>query len=889
VAGIIGALHDNRKGVEGINPFARLVVRALALGNSETTDLEVRTSFGEAFIWDFDQMVRARPDVRVINISMAYNWYQTTSPLNMNTDTAVHRLAKEQGWAFRRMLEGLAHSGHTLPVVTLASGNDSRGPHGTQVARFASPMTNAALEPPYARNLIVVESVHLDLSQFPGQATRSAFSNPGGHVSAPGGRILSTVPATDGNYDTMSGTSMAAPLVAGLVGYLYTLDSSLPAPTLHTNPVLDLLRESAVAVGGGASDRVDAFGAALALDRLNGNDRVLRMLLDVDDGTEDGNRRTDPDADGADYTETDADGDGGVGDGRIDMRDFRRFRDAYLALSYAGLEGLVDLDGSATHLKKDLNLNGTTASEGDDETLYPRMDFNGDGNVADLDSTAYVGGVFQRRVTDLEMLEHLFDDPHYDRTDLKELTSSADIAIRPAKLLEVENVVDIHSSVRRADAEAAEEDPKFRRIHTGEASKGEGLWQVYTVASFGYGDLTALEYTALVVGMNAQGDTIFRDEKTYTATLGIDHFWDPGCRTHTGTLTLATQVEVEAAAGVCEIRGALHIDQLAGTSDPIVSLRPLSDLKRLVRGSTNMRLMIRSTTALRDLTGLERFTMEPGFLFIENNTALTSLAGLGTLAGTGVAAMLTINIHANPVLTDISAIANLLRLEGVSVHDLSILANTSLSSLAGLGAIQHANTVGISGPGITSLDELKLEIVDGGLGISDTNLPGFDISQFLSVSPPFVNIVRNLVLKDLHLRGDSLLNLGISGNGSLETVSIDYARGIPNIIVQDEPALTTLDLRVASGMAQRLYIQRTGLRSIGTSTITSVQPRPGQSGEGLQIWDNPQLNDIDAFLKVTSIDRFLIIRDNPQLCVPDWFHEVPVTQSRTIANNGSCP
>jgi formylmethanofuran dehydrogenase subunit C len=506
VAGIIGARHDNGRGVEGINPFARMVVRANIVTAS--------ASFAEAFIWNFDQMVRARPDLRVVNISMAYNWYKLTSPPNMNTDTAVHRLAEEQGLAFRRMLEGLANSGHTLPAVTIAAGNDSNRSHGAQVALFASPMTNAALEPPFARNLIVVESDSLDLNQTPGQATRSLFSNPGGHVSGPGSQILSTVLASSGSYKIESGTSMAAPLVAGLIGYLYTLDPSLPPPTLQSNPALDLLLDSRVDVGGGARDRIDAFGAALALDRRNGNDRVLRMLLDVDDGTPDGNRRTDP-ASGAEYTGTDADGDGGIGDGRIDMRDFRRWRDAFLELKFGGIAGVLNLNGSATHPKRDLNGNGKTASEGDDESRYARVDFNGDGKVADHEARAFVGGSIQREVSDLEMLGQLFDDPHYKKADLVKLVESADIAVEPVK--GNDEVQSIRSYVYRTEDNALVE----QRIHTGD-QRGEELHQVYTVPVE-----YRTEYRVRVLAFTASGGTAYDDSVKVTLAAGQDFFWAP--------------------------------------------------------------------------------------------------------------------------------------------------------------------------------------------------------------------------------------------------------------------------------------------------------------------------------------------------------------------------
>ena len=54
--------------------------------------------------------------------------------------------------------------------------------------------------------------------------SRSLFSNYGKrvvHLGAPGEGILSTIPAGFGSYTSYSGTSMAAPHVAGVVGLIH--------------------------------------------------------------------------------------------------------------------------------------------------------------------------------------------------------------------------------------------------------------------------------------------------------------------------------------------------------------------------------------------------------------------------------------------------------------------------------------------------------------------------------------------------------------------------------------------------------------------------------------------------------------------------------------------
>src|SRR5258707_1003936 len=171
----------------------------------------------------------------------------------------------------------------------------------------------------------------------------------------------------------------------------------------------------------GAAPRIDAFASIMTLPGAQ------RDLVDVNDyaADKDGNRRAilGPGnvVTGQDTTFSATPGAFSEPDGNIGMRDFRRFRDAYLATcSYtlspecaATLSGgtpldatAFDLNGAPKHVKQDLNFDGcvNTIDYSTDpisppphdpqcptpETVYPRFDFNGDGvlTIADLQMLA---------------------------------------------------------------------------------------------------------------------------------------------------------------------------------------------------------------------------------------------------------------------------------------------------------------------------------------------------------------------------------------------------------------------------------------------------------------------------------------------------------------------
>ena len=108
--------------------------------------------------------------------------------------------------------------------------------------------------------------------------TRSSFSNYGSEldVMAPGSSIYSTVPG--GQYDTLSGTSMATPHVAGVMGLIRTVD-----PNISVTNARDILNNTAQSAGSEIE-----YGHGI----VDTNAAVLEVTGDNDDG-EDGDNGDD--------------------------------------------------------------------------------------------------------------------------------------------------------------------------------------------------------------------------------------------------------------------------------------------------------------------------------------------------------------------------------------------------------------------------------------------------------------------------------------------------------------------------------------------------------------------------------------------------------------------
>lgn len=410
VAGIIGANWFNGLGVEGIAAHRpTLICRSSSQGSGVYSEKK----------WELDlqiifrDILKDNPEVVAINMSYGLPDYyidingdgirtpgtdRDIDPQNEVRPGAwfqsYAQLMDEMGKAFNSAAQRFERTRSNF-LIAAAVGYDARVGVRTQ---DDSPMSNAAVTKPNG-HFIAVEAIDANNRYNPAQM---AF-NVGGNVSAPGYNIRSTEVVggsdwdRDGdlNYATVNGTSMATPHVTGLISYVWHLDPSLTYQQvwkLVTDPKFTVPPTGPLQT---IQPRIDAFNAIMGIDvvRNDPNKTMQRALVDVDDGTLDGNMRTQKDPRNAIISQfgtvnTNKIFDNLRGDAVINMADFRAFRDALIQANFGG----ANLDGDPDNPKKDLNLDGcvnglpypggaANCLNSPNENVFPRFDFNGDGTV----------------------------------------------------------------------------------------------------------------------------------------------------------------------------------------------------------------------------------------------------------------------------------------------------------------------------------------------------------------------------------------------------------------------------------------------------------------------------------------------------------------------------
>ena len=222
VAGIIGAITGNHRGIRGMYPLATEVggigdnpeyksnlYAACTIGwtatGAEKNLSRTARYYEKNYKYLFDN------GVKVINMSMGYG-----------------DISEEEGRSLGRFFQNELDHGHDFIIITSA-GNE--GMDAQDHADLAQILYDEF--PSVYKRIIVVGNTQTDYILADEQLTDDfgvdhTSSNYGMRVdiTAPGENIESTMP--DGGYAELSGTSMAAPFVTGTAAMMWTLD---PAAT----------------------------------------------------------------------------------------------------------------------------------------------------------------------------------------------------------------------------------------------------------------------------------------------------------------------------------------------------------------------------------------------------------------------------------------------------------------------------------------------------------------------------------------------------------------------------------------------------------------------------------------------------------------------------------
>ncbi|MDX2308196.1 MAG: M4 family metallopeptidase [Hyphomicrobium sp.] len=359
VAGIIGATQGTAPGIDGIVPNAD--IEAVSIGAEfigERDKLDADQSWqAQAMLFSdvlantmiyLTQNLRQSSNLRVVNVSLAYNFVARGVLGDADPDEVegLKLHIAEQATVIRTM----ARLVENQVLFVVAAGNDSDGLADPIHTRWASPLAWAGTyewtSGAPVKNILVVEA-------FDREGKRAAFSNVGGHVSAPGVDIMSTLGPSTMPFGVCSGTSQASPHVAALAALLFELD---PAKT--PAEVIEILKTTALPAKGETTSapRVDALASVLAV-----SDDAARYLADID------------------------------ANGTVDAADIAAYQ-----------RQMTEIDtAAATEAPFTTDLNGDNVVD-DNECYFPRIDLNGDGEASLRDAALSRTGAYK---SDLAVLE----------------------------------------------------------------------------------------------------------------------------------------------------------------------------------------------------------------------------------------------------------------------------------------------------------------------------------------------------------------------------------------------------------------------------------------------------------------------------------------------------
>lgn len=205
VAGIMAALFNNRKGIAGVCPTAKLYA----------SDSHNNVYYMTIQKYKCELAYLIGNGVRAINISQ-----HTGTILAGYGDVSKLNLLNSASDTISVFLEKCIDKHYDFVIIVAAGNNYHRD-------GYYSHFLNAIEKPSVKNRIIVVGSIAMNY-------TISSFSNIGNRVDvvAPGEDIYSCMP--NNNYGYMSGTSMATPHVTGTAGMLFAVNPSLNGAQVKT-------------------------------------------------------------------------------------------------------------------------------------------------------------------------------------------------------------------------------------------------------------------------------------------------------------------------------------------------------------------------------------------------------------------------------------------------------------------------------------------------------------------------------------------------------------------------------------------------------------------------------------------------------------------------------
>lgn len=221
VAGIIGAARNNGVGMNGVSNAVRIMsVRCVPDGDERDKDV------ANAIRYAVDN------GAKVINMSFGKNY-----AFNKPAVDAAFKYAEKKG-----------------VLLVHAAGNDSYDVDVTDV--FPTPYLGATKGKKRVKNVLTVGAANWE----GGEAICAEFTNFGQKdvdVFAPGVDIYSTIPGSV--YDNASGTSMAAPVVAGLAALVWSYYPDFTAVQIKDIIMTSAIRNNEEVIKPGTEDEMVNF------------------------------------------------------------------------------------------------------------------------------------------------------------------------------------------------------------------------------------------------------------------------------------------------------------------------------------------------------------------------------------------------------------------------------------------------------------------------------------------------------------------------------------------------------------------------------------------------------------------------------------------------------